>query len=153
MANLQSFRGLRPPKSKVLDVAAPPYDVVNSAEARAYAHGKPDSFFHVSRPEVGMPEGTDEHADAAYIQGARSLADFVHRGVLVRDAGPRFYVYRQKMGAHVQTGLIKKHGGARQHSRRQLLAHRGRQRRAAGCAPARDGRRHSRTHRRSRRHR
>jgi uncharacterized protein (DUF1015 family) len=106
MALLKPFRGLRPPKTKVLQVAAPPYDVVNSAEARAYADGKPDSFFHVSRPEVGLPERTDEHSDAVYARGAQSLKDFVARGVLVRDPAAHFYVYRQKMGAHVQTGLV-----------------------------------------------
>lgn len=106
MALLSPFRGLRPPTAKVLEVAAPPYDVVNSAEARAYAQGKPNSFFRVSRPEVAMPEGTDEHSDAAYAQGAASLKEFVSRGTLIRDPGPRFYVYRQKMGAHVQTGLV-----------------------------------------------
>jgi uncharacterized protein (DUF1015 family) len=106
MALLKPFRGLRPPKAKVLQVAAPPYDVVNSAEARAGAKGQPDSFFHVSRPEVGLPETTDEHSDAVYAQGAASLKDFVARGVLVRDAAPHFYVYRQKMGSHLQTGLV-----------------------------------------------
>jgi len=106
MAILKPFRGLRPPKEAVLQVAAPPYDVVNSAEARAYADGKPDSFFQVSRPEVGLPEGTDEHSDAVYARGAQSLKDFIARGVLVQDATARLYVYRQQMGAHVQTGLV-----------------------------------------------
>jgi uncharacterized protein (DUF1015 family) len=80
--------------------------VVNSAEARAYAKGKPDSFFQVSRPEVGLPETTDEHSDAVYARGAESLGDFIKRGLLVRDAAAHFYVYRQKMGSHVQTGLV-----------------------------------------------
>ncbi|MBS1151233.1 MAG: hypothetical protein H6Q89_2931 [Myxococcaceae bacterium] len=106
MALLKPFRGLRPPKTKVLHVAAPPYDVVNSAEARSYAQGNPDSFFQVSRPEVGLPEGTDEHSDAVYARGAQSLKDFLTRGVLVQDPQAHFYVYRQKMGTHLQTGLV-----------------------------------------------
>ncbi len=106
MAILKPFRGLRPPKTSVLQVAALPYDVVNSAEARAYAEGKPDSFFQVSRPEIGLPAGTDEHSDAVYQRGAASLTDFIARGVLVQDAKAHFYVYRQQMGAHVQTGLV-----------------------------------------------
>ncbi len=106
MALLKPFRGLRPPKTKVLKVAAPPYDVVSSAEAREYSAGNLDSFFRISRPEVGLPEHTDEHSAAVYAQGALSLKDFVTRRVLVRDAEPHFYVYRQKMGAHVQTGLV-----------------------------------------------
>ena len=106
MAILKPFKGLRPPKTSVLQVAALPYDVVNSAEARAYAEGKPDSFFQVSRPEIGLPAGTDEHSDAVYQRGAASLTDFIARGVLVQDAKAHFYVYRQQMGAHVQTGLV-----------------------------------------------
>ena len=106
MALLTPFRGLRPPKTRVLKVAAPPYDVVSTAEARAYAAGNPDSFFHVSRPEIGLPDGIDEHSDAVYTLGAARLRDFIDRGVLVRDPGERFYVYRQRMGAHVQTGLV-----------------------------------------------
>jgi uncharacterized protein (DUF1015 family) len=106
MPLLKPFRGLRPPRKKVQQVAAPPYDVVNTAEARVYAGGNPDSFFHVSRPEIGLPETIDEHADAVYTLGAARLADFTARGVLVRDPGPRFYVYRQRMGAHLQTGLV-----------------------------------------------
>ena len=106
MALLKPFRGLRPPKAKVLQVAAPPYDVVNSAEARGYAKGNPDSFFQVSRPEVGLGVGVDEHSDAVYARGAQSLKDFIARGVLVRDAAAHFYIYRQRMGAHLQTGLV-----------------------------------------------
>jgi uncharacterized protein (DUF1015 family) len=106
MSLLKPFRGLRPLKTKVLQVAAPPYDVVNTAEARAYAKGNPESFFEISRPEISLPEGTDEHSDAVYARGAARLKDFISRGVLVRDELARFYVYRQRMGAHVQTGLV-----------------------------------------------
>jgi uncharacterized protein (DUF1015 family) len=106
MSLLKPFAGLRPPKTKVLKVAAPPYDVVSSAEARAYAAGNAESFFHVSRPEIGLPEGTDEHSNAVYTLGAARLKDFIDRGILARDPGERFYVYRQRMGAHVQTGLV-----------------------------------------------
>lgn len=106
MALLKPFRGLRPPRSLVGKVACPPYDVVNSAEARAYAAGNPDSFFQISRPEVALAQGVDEHSDAVYARGAHSLEDFLRRKVLERDRSAHFYVYRQKMGAHVQTGLV-----------------------------------------------
>ena len=106
MSLLKPFRGVRPPKSKALEVAAPPYDVVNSAEARAMAKGKPDSFFRISRPEVDLPRGTDEHADIVYRRGAENLRDFIGSGVLRADDHPHFYAYRQQMGAHVQTGLV-----------------------------------------------
>src|SRR5688572_8688408 len=102
MATLKPFRGFRPPKEIVLEVAAPPYDVVNADEARAYAKGNAKSFFHVSRPEIDLPASTDEHADEVYEQGVKNFRAFIERGWLVQDAEPVFYVYRQKMGSHVQ---------------------------------------------------
>ena len=82
MATLKPFRALRPAPENALRVAAPPYDVVSTEEARELARGNPDSFLHVSRPEIDLPPGTDEHADAVYEQGAAALADFLKRGVL-----------------------------------------------------------------------
>ncbi len=87
-------------------MAAPPYDVVSSVEARAYAAGKPDCFFRVSRPEVDLGSDVDEHADAVYAKGRENLEAFLKNGTLSVDAQPRFYVYRQRMGDHVQTGLV-----------------------------------------------
>jgi uncharacterized protein (DUF1015 family) len=106
MATLTPFRALRPPPARALRVAAPPYDVVSTEEARALAAGNPDSFLHVSRPEIDLPPGTDEHADEVHAQGARALADFQARGVLLRDPEPRLYVYAQRMGSHRQTGIV-----------------------------------------------
>jgi uncharacterized protein (DUF1015 family) len=106
MATLKPFRALRPAPADALRVAAPPYDVVSTEEARELARGNPDSFLHVSRPEIDLPPGTDEHADEVYAQGARALDDFRRRGVLRPEAGARFYVYAQRMGAHRQTGLV-----------------------------------------------
>lgn len=122
MAQLKPFRGLRPPRELVLKVAAPPYDVVSADEARAYAKGNEHSFFRISRPEIELPAGTDEHADAVYAKGGENLRRFVERGWLVRDAEPRFYVYRQKMGAHVQTGLVAGASVA-EYDRRQIKKH------------------------------
>jgi uncharacterized protein (DUF1015 family) len=106
MATLRPFRALRPPTDRALRVAAPPYDVVNTEEARELARGNPDSFLHVSRPEIDLPAGIDEHAPEVHAQGARALADFRRRGVLQEDPAPRFYVYAQRMGAHRQSGLV-----------------------------------------------
>ncbi len=106
MATLTPFRALRPPADLAAHVASPPYDVVSTREARALAKGNPDSFLRVSRPEIDLPEGTDEHADAVYAKGAENLAELVRRGVLREDPEPRFYVYAQRMGAHRQTGLV-----------------------------------------------
>ena len=106
MATLRPFRALRPPAAIAERVAAPPYDVVNTREARALAAGNRDSYLRVSRPEIDLPEGTDEHDEEVYAQGARNLAEFVTMGVLKQDAAPHFYVYAQQMGAHRQTGLV-----------------------------------------------
>jgi uncharacterized protein (DUF1015 family) len=106
MATLSPFRALRPPAALAARVASPPYDVVSTKEARALARGNPDSFLRVSRPEIDLPEGTDEHADAVYAKGAENLAELRRRGVLVEDPAPRFYVYAQRMGSHRQTGLV-----------------------------------------------
>src|SRR5512143_1300551 len=100
MATLRPFRALRPAPADALRVAAPPYDVVNTAEARELARGNPDSFLHVSRPEIDLAPGIDEHADEVYAQGAKALAGFQARGLLRPEAGPRFYVYAQRMGTH-----------------------------------------------------
>jgi uncharacterized protein (DUF1015 family) len=106
MATLSPFRALRPPAALAGRVASPPYDVVSTKEARALAAGNPDSFLRVSRPEIDLPEGTDEHADAVYAKGAENLAELRRRGVLVQDPAPRLYVYAQRMGGHRQTGLV-----------------------------------------------
>jgi uncharacterized protein (DUF1015 family) len=106
LAELRPFRGLRPPKELAQQLVAPPYDVVNAEEARAYAKGNPRSFFRVSRPEIDLPPGTDEHADQVYAKGRENLALFQREGWLQQDTEPCFYLYRQKMGAHVQTGVV-----------------------------------------------
>jgi uncharacterized protein (DUF1015 family) len=103
---LRPFPGLRPTPRTAAQVAAPPYDVLSSAEAREMAAGKPLSFLHVSKPEIDLPDGTDVHSPAVYAKGAENLRAMVASGVLVRDAGPCFYVYRLTMGEHVQTGIV-----------------------------------------------
>src|SRR5919198_5588383 len=106
MATLRPCRALRPTPESAARVASPPYDVINTAEARALAKGNADSFLRVSRPEIDLPEGTDEHDPRVYEQGKRNLEELVARGVLREEASPRFYVYAQRMGSHRQTGLV-----------------------------------------------
>jgi uncharacterized protein (DUF1015 family) len=106
MATVRPFRALRPAPEHAVRVASPPYDVINTAEARALARGNPDSYLRVSRPEIDLPEGTDEHAPEVYEQGRKNLAELVARGVLRPEAEPRLYVYAQRMGPHRQTGLV-----------------------------------------------
>ncbi len=106
MATVRPFRALRPPAASAGRVASPPYDVVSAAEARALAAGNADSYLRISRPEIDLAPGTDEHADAVYAKGAANLAEVLRRGVLVQDPAPRLYVYAQRMGRHAQTGLV-----------------------------------------------
>jgi uncharacterized protein (DUF1015 family) len=103
---VKPFRGLRPLPERAADVAAPPYDVLNTDEARRRAVGKPLSFLHISKPEIDLPAGTDPYAPEVYVQGAENLQRMIDDGVLIRDAEPRFYAYRLRMGEHVQTGLV-----------------------------------------------
>jgi uncharacterized protein (DUF1015 family) len=102
---VRPFAALRPTAASAADVVAPPYDVVSTEEARALAAGRPSSFLHISRPEIDLPDGSPPYSDAAYAQGARSLARLVAEGVLVRDDRPSFYVYRMVMNGRAQTGV------------------------------------------------
>ncbi len=102
---VRPFRALRPSPAFASAVAAPPYDVLNSAEAKQRSAGKPHSFLHISKPEIDLPEGTDVYAPAVYAKGAANLQKLISDGVLIRDAAPCYYVYRMRMGAHTQTGL------------------------------------------------
>jgi len=103
---IRPFRGLRPTPDQAEAVVAPPYDVLNTAEARVRAEGKPHSFLHISKPEIDLPEDTDPYAAEVYAKGAENLNKLVDAGILIRDDEPRYYVYRLRMGDHVQTGLV-----------------------------------------------
>ena len=106
MPLIKAFTGLRPVAGRADDVVAPPYDVMNEAEARAMVAGRPWSFLHISRPEVDLPEGTDPYAPEVYAKGRENLDRMIAEGILSRDAQPGYYVYRLTMGDHVQTGLM-----------------------------------------------
>lgn len=106
MTLIRPFTGLRPAPGRADDVAAPPYDVLNTEEARVRAHGRPWSFLHISRPEIDLPEGTDQFADEVYAKGKENFDHMLAEGVLVRDDKPSYYFYRLNMDGHVQTGLV-----------------------------------------------
>jgi uncharacterized protein (DUF1015 family) len=105
MATIRPFRALRPLPEQAVSVAAVPYDVVNTAEARALADGNPLSFLRVSRPEIELPDGTDPYADAVYEAAARNFARLREEAPLVEEAAPSLYVYRLLMGDHEQSGV------------------------------------------------
>ena len=102
---IKPFRALRPAPGKAAAVAAPPYDVLNTEEARHRARGKPSSFLHISKPEIDLPEGTDPYSPAVYARGAENLRHLIDSGVLIRDDKPHYYVYQLRMGEHLQTGI------------------------------------------------
>ncbi|MEJ2610264.1 MAG: DUF1015 family protein [Candidatus Thiodiazotropha sp.] len=105
MPLIRAFPGLRPAEGRAADVAAPPYDVMNEAEAREMAKDRAWSFLHISRPEIDLPPGTDPYAPEVYAKAAENLARMQKEAILIRDAKPSYYVYRLTMGDHVQTGL------------------------------------------------
>ena len=106
MPLIRPFAGLRPVAGRAEDVVAPPYDVLNSEEARSRAAGRPWSFLHISKAEIDLPEDTDPHAAEVYTRAASNLQSMLQEGVLVRDPEPCYYVYRLVMGDHRQTGLV-----------------------------------------------
>jgi uncharacterized protein (DUF1015 family) len=106
VVQIRPFSALRPPTALAERVASPPYDVVSSREARALAAGNDESFLRVSRPEVGLPESTDEHDDAVYLEGRRALESMVAKGVLTASEKPSLWLYAQQMGSHRQVGLV-----------------------------------------------
>jgi uncharacterized protein (DUF1015 family) len=109
MPLIQPLRGLRPAPGRAAEVAAPPYDVLTSEEARRIVtsgHGQPWSFLHISKPEIDLPPDTDPYSPAVYAKAAENLARMLAAGVLVRDDTACYYAYRLTMGSHVQTGLV-----------------------------------------------
>jgi uncharacterized protein (DUF1015 family) len=96
---------LRPSPEAAERVAAVPYDVVSTDEARALAAGNPLSFLHVSRPEIDLPTGIDPHSETAYARAAENLRRLQDRAPLLVEETPSFYVYRLQMGDHLQTGI------------------------------------------------
>ena len=105
MAAIAPFRALRPTPDSAARVAAVPYDVVNAQEAHALANGNPLSFLHVSRAEIDLPPNTDPHSDAVYGKAVENFAALRSKAPLVAEDTPSLYVYRLKMGNHVQTGI------------------------------------------------
>ena len=105
MAHIEPFRGVRPRKDIAHLVAAPPYDVLTSDEAREMAAGNPYSFLHVGKPEIDLPPATDPYADAVYAKGKENFDRFFREGTIAQDASRNFYIYKQIWGDHVQVGL------------------------------------------------
>jgi uncharacterized protein (DUF1015 family) len=105
VAAIYPFRALRPPRERVAEVAAVPYDVVNTEEARALAAGNPLSFLHVSRPEIDLPQGTPVYSDEVYARARENFERLIRDCPLETEAEPSLYLYSLLMGEHTQTGV------------------------------------------------
>lgn len=106
MAIFLPFRGILPPPERAAQVAAVPYDVVNTAEAAALAKGNPFSFLHVSRPEIDLEPGIDLHDDRVYAQAKKAYDRLCAEVPLKQDEKPHLYIYRLVMNGRSQTGVI-----------------------------------------------
>ena len=106
MATIKPFKGIRPPQNLVERVASRPYDVLNSAEARAEAEGNEMSLYRIIRPEIDFSVGTDEHEPQVYDKAAENFALFRRNGWLVQDEEESYYVYAQTMNGKTQYGLV-----------------------------------------------
>ena len=104
MVRVKPFAAIRPPKKLVTEVAAPPYDVLNSEEALAMAGEK--SLLHITKPEIDFTPIADEHSQPVYDKAVENFKLWKERGWLVRDPKPRYYVYAQTMGKRTQYGLV-----------------------------------------------
>ena len=106
MAIVKPFKGLRPPKDIVKQLASRPYDVLNSKEARIEAAGNPYSLLHVTKAEIDLPEGTDEHSQAVYDKVVENFNMFKKNGWLVKEDTEKFYIYAQTMDGRTQYGIV-----------------------------------------------
>ncbi len=106
MPLIRPFAGLRPVPERAEEVVAPPYDVLNSAEARERANGKPWSFLHISKAEIDLAEDTDPYDPAVYAKPAENLQKMLDEGILIREDKDCYYAYRLIMDGHSQIGLV-----------------------------------------------
>ena len=104
MVRVKPFAAIRPPKQYVEEVAARPYDVLNSEEAKAEAGEK--SLLHITKPEIDFDPIIDEHSQPAYDKAVQNFKAWQEKGWLVQDAKPCYYVYAQTMEGRTQYGLV-----------------------------------------------
>jgi uncharacterized protein (DUF1015 family) len=106
MSRLVPFRAVRPARPFVRQVAAPPYDVLNVAEARQQVRDNPLSFLHVEKSEIDLPDAAGVEDRRIYARAKENLDGMVRQGILIQEESAVFYLYRQQMGEHVQTGMV-----------------------------------------------
>lgn len=106
MAKIKPFRGIRPPRELITQVASRPYDVLNSEEARAEAEGNEKSLYHIIKPEIDFEPGTDEHDPKVYDKAVANFNMFQEKGWLVADNKEHYYIYAQTMDGRTQYGIV-----------------------------------------------
>jgi uncharacterized protein (DUF1015 family) len=106
MAIIKPFQAARPVPELSSQVASPPYDVLNSEEARTLANGNPYSFLHVTKSEIDLPKEIDPHSQEIYDKAAENLQNLLKAGTLVKEEKPCYYIYQLQMDGRSQTGLV-----------------------------------------------
>lgn len=106
MAKVKPFKGVRPPRHLVTEVASRPYDVLNSEEARAEAEGNEKSLYHIIKPEIDFLPGTDEHDPVVYTKAVKNFNNFQQQGWLKQDDTEHYYIYAQTMNGRTQYGIV-----------------------------------------------
>src|SRR3954468_23570856 len=106
MITIYPFKALRPEAQHAKQVASRPYDVLNSKEAKIEAQGNPNSFLHITKSEIDLPENTDVHSQKVYDKAKENLQAFMSRNILFRESKPCYYIYRLTMNGRSQTGLV-----------------------------------------------
>ena len=106
MISIQPFKALRPQAQFAKKVASPPYDVLNSKEAKIEAQGNPASFLHITKSEIDLPENIDSHSKQVYIKAKENLEAFISRDILFRESKACYYIYQLVMNGKSQTGLV-----------------------------------------------
>lgn len=106
MADIKPFHALRPQPEQAVSLASRPYDVLNSEEARAEAGDNANSFLHITKAEIDLPEGTDTHTQVVYEKAAENLQRFIRDGILMKEDRPCYYIYQLVMEGRQQTGLV-----------------------------------------------
>ncbi|MDE7419581.1 MAG: DUF1015 domain-containing protein, partial [Muribaculaceae bacterium] len=106
MAKVKPFKGIRPPRHLVEEVASRPYDVLNSEEARKEAEGNEKSLYHIIKPEIDFEPGFDEHHPDVYDKAVENFMNFQEKGWLVQDEKENYYIYAQTMDGRTQYGFV-----------------------------------------------
>lgn len=106
MAKVKPFKGVRPPRELVTEVASRPYDVLNSDEARREAEGNPKSLYHIIKPEIDFTPDVDEHDPRVYDRAVENFQAFQQQGWLVQDDREHYYIYAQTMDGRTQYGIV-----------------------------------------------